>query len=105
MKEEPIIRIFFAKMKSEFLRLSDAEKQFFMTKDRANLDALGMTAISMIDCSGSDEEWDYIGVERWPSMEAIVKREEFETSELRISRYVEYKTHMGTEQSFDSYGK
>lgn len=48
-QENAIVRLFFAKMKDEFLNLSDTEKQAFMAKDRVNLDALGMTAISMID--------------------------------------------------------
>lgn len=104
-KEKAIVRLFFAKMKDEFLSLSEKERQEFMAKDRANLDALGMTAISMIECNESEDEWDYIGVEKWPSMEAVSKREEFEHNELQISRYVEYKTYIGNEQSFESYGK
>lgn len=76
-----------------------------MARDRANLDALGMKAISMIDCSGSDDEWDYIGVESWPSMKAVEERERFEKEELQISKYVEYEVHVGVEQSFAEYGK
>ena len=76
-----------------------------MARDRANLDALGMKAISMIDCSASDDESDYIGVESWPSMKAVEEREKFEKEELHISRYVEYKVHVGVEQSFEEYGK
>jgi len=92
-------------MKPEFSRLSEKERSTFMAKDRASLDALGMKAISMIDCSGRDEKWDYIGVERWPSMEAIKKREKFENDVLEISKYVEYETHLGVAQSFENYGK
>lgn len=104
-EQTAIVRLFFAKMKDKFLSLSDKDKQDFMAKDRANLDALGMTAISMIDCNDTDDEWDYIGVERWPSKEAISKREKFENEELQISKYVKYKTYIGNEQSFESYGK
>jgi len=106
MKEDKsIVRLFFVKMKVDFQSLSETEKLAFMEKDRANLDELGMTAISMIDCSETSDEWDYIGVEKWPSKEAIAKREKFEKEELRISKYVEYKTYTGHEQSFESYGK
>jgi hypothetical protein len=106
MKDDtPIVRLFFAKMKPDFMELLESERNEFMAKDRANLDELGMKAISMIQCSGMDDEWDYIGVEGWPSMDAIKKREEFENKVLKISRYVTYKTHLGLEQSFDSYGK
>ena len=76
-----------------------------MRKDRENLDNLEMKAVSMIDCSWSNEEWDYIGVEEWPSLEAIKKRELFENEELEVFKYVESKTYLGTPESFDDYGK
>lgn len=103
--DKPIIRLFFAKMKDTFLSLSEEDKMAFMCKDRRNLDELGMTAVTMIECSWSNEEWDYIGVEHWPSLEAIKKREQFENEQLEISKYVESKTYLGTPQSFTEYGK
>ncbi len=106
MKENtPIVRLFCAKMKSDFMELPESQRNDFMAKDRANLDELGMKAISMIQCSGMDDEWDYIGVEGWPSMDAIKKREEFENNVLQISKYVTYKIHLGLEKSFETYGK
>ena len=104
-ENKPVVRLFFAKMKKAFLDLSDDEKFAFMRKDRENLDDLGMKAVSMIDCSWSNEEWDYIGVEEWPSLEAIKKRELFENEELEVFKYVESKTYLGTPESFDDYGK
>lgn len=106
MTNEPqIVRLFFAKMKPEFFELSEEQRAAFMARDRTNLDALGMQAISMINCSDTDDEWDYIGVEGWPSMEAIAERESFENDVLEISRYVKYKTHVGVAESFETYGK
>jgi hypothetical protein len=52
-----------------------------------------------------DKEWDYIGVEGWPSMDAIKEREDFENNVLQISKYVTYKIHLGLEESFEAYGK
>ena len=104
-EDRPVIRLFFAKMKDAFLGLPEAEKIEFMCKDRENLDALGMKAVSMIDCRWSNDEWDYIGVEQWPSMEAIRDREIFESEELEILKYVQAKTYLGTPQSFEDYGK
>lgn len=104
-QSKPIIRFYFAKMKEAFSRLSDEEKIAFMRKDRENLDELGMKAISMVNCSWSNGEWDYVGVEQWPCMEAIEKREQFENDELDVSKYVEFKTILGTPESFDEYGK
>jgi len=100
-----VIRLYFAKMKDTFSDLSDENKMAFMRKDRENLDKLGMKAVTMIDCSWSNEEWDYIGVEQWPSMEAIEKREIFENEELEVFKYVESKTLLGTPESFTDYGK
>jgi hypothetical protein len=104
-ENKPVVRLFFAKMKKAFLDLPDDEKLTFMRKDRENLDNLGMKAVSMIDCSWSNEEWDYIGVEEWPSLEAIKKRELFENEELEVFKYVESKTYLGTPESFAEYGK
>ena len=104
-ENKPIIRLFFAKIKEEFTKLPEEEKIAFMSKDRENLDELGMKAVSMIDCSWSNDEWDYIGVEQWPNKEAIVKREIFEKEELEIAKYVESKTYLGTSESFAEYGK
>jgi hypothetical protein len=101
----PVVRVFFAKMKQEFFDLPGDERAEFMRKDRSNLDALGMKAISMINCREFTGEWDYIGVEEWPSIEAVRERERFESDELEISRFVEYRTYQGLPESFDDYGK
>ena len=104
-ESKPIIRLFFAKMKKAFIDLPEEEKAAFMQKDRKNLDELGMKAISMINCTGFNQEWDYIGVEHWPSMEAIEKREEFEQEELNVAKYVDSMTLLGTSESFAEYGQ
>ncbi len=102
---KPIIRLFFAKMKEAFIDLPEEEKMAFMRKDRENLDELGMKAVEMIDCSWSNEEWDYIGDEQCPTMGAVEKREKFEKEELEVHKYVESKTYLGTPESFSEYGK
>ena len=104
-KNKPIIRFYFAKMKKAFMELPEEEKMEFMRKDRENLDELGMKAVIMVDCHWSNEEWDYIGVEQWPSLEAIEMREQFENDELEVFKYVESKTYLGTPESFAEYGK
>jgi len=104
-EDKPITRLFFVKMKNTFLELSDEEKADYVTKDRANLDKLGMKAVSMVNCGWSTDEWDYIGIEEWPSMEAIKKREAFERDELEIDKYTVSKIYLGTSESFDDYGQ
>ena len=103
-ENKPIIRLFFAKIKEAFNDLSDEEKMAFMQKDRKNLDELGCK-FETINCTGSNEEWQFIGIEEWPSMEAIEKRAKFEEEELEISKYVEYKTIVGARESSEEYGK
>jgi hypothetical protein len=104
-KNKPIIRFYFARMKKAFMDLSEEEKMAFMRKDRENLDELGMKAVIMVNCRGSNEEWDYIGVEEWPTIDAIKEREKFENEELKVHKYAESKTCLGSAESFSEYGK
>ena len=104
-EKKPIIRLLFAKIKEVFYNLSEEEKMEFMVKDRKNLDELEGKVLMMIDCRWSNEEWNYIGVEEWPSLEALEKRAKFEYEELESYRYVESKTYLGTRESFTEYGK
>ena len=94
-KNKPIIRFYFAKMKKAFRELPEEEKMEFMRKDRKNLDELEMKAVIMVDCHWSNEEWDYIGVEEWPTIDAIKKREQFENEVLEVFKYAESKTYLG----------
>jgi hypothetical protein len=104
-EKKPIIRLFFAKIKEAFYNLSEEEKMEFMRKDRENLDELGCKVMMMIDCRWSNEEWNFVGVEEWPSLEALEKRAKFEKEELKGFRFVESKTYLGTRESFAEYGK
>ena len=104
-EKKPIIRLLFAKIKEAFYELSEEDQQKFMIKDRKNLDQLGCKVIMMIDCRWSNEEWNYVGIEEWPDLEALEKRAKFENEELEKFRYVEAKTLLGTRESFDEYGK
>ena len=104
-EKKPIIRLFFAKIKEAFYELSEEEKIEFMVKDRKNLDELGCKVLMMIDCRWSNEEWNYIGIEEWPSLEALEKRAKFEYETLNKFRIVKSKTYLGTRESFAEYGK
>jgi hypothetical protein len=104
-EKKPIIRVYFAKIKEAFYNLSEEEKKEFMRKDRENLDELGCKVLMMCDCRWSNEEWNFVGVEEWPSIEALEKRAKFEYEELEKYRYVESKTYLGTRESFAEYGK
>jgi len=104
-EKKRIIRLMFAKVKEAFYKLSEEEQQEFMLKDRKNWEELGCKILMMIDCRWSNEEWNYIGVEEWPNIEALEKRAKFENEELKKFRYAETKTYLGTCESFAEYGK
>lgn len=106
MKPEtrPVIRVYFAKIREAFYDLSVEEKAAFMQKDRRQMDESRMKLIMTIDCRWSNEEWDYIGVEEWPTLESLEKRAIFEKEELATFRYVESRTYLGT-QVVGEYGR
>ncbi len=102
-EKKPIIRLFFAKIKEAWYELSEEEMMEFMRKDQEKLNELGCT-FTMYDLRWSNEEWDFVGVEEWPTIEALEKRGKFEKEELQGFRYVESKTYLGT-RVIEEYGK
>ena len=104
-EKKPIIRLLFARIKEAFYKLSEEEKLEFMRKDRENWEELGCKLLMMIDCRWSNEEWNYVGVEEWPTIEALEKRAKFEYEELEKFKFIESKTYLGTRESFAEYGK
>jgi hypothetical protein len=97
-----IIRVMFVKIKPAYYKLSEEEQQEFMRRDREKMEELGYKLHFMLDCSLSNEEWNFIGVEEWPSMEAVNQIEKFHEEELEASRYAEYKTYLCT-PVYDAY--
>ena len=104
-QKRPIIRLYFAKIKEAFYKLSEERKKKFMLKDCKNLDELECKILMMFYCRWSNEECNFFGVEEWPSIEALEERAKFEYEELEAYRYVESKTYLGTRESFAEYGK
>ena len=101
-EKQRIIRIMFAKIKPAYFELSEEEQREFTRKDRERMEELGYKLHFMLDCSWSNEEWQFIGIEEWPSMEAIEKIEKFHEEELEASKYAEYKTYLCT-PVYDEY--
>jgi hypothetical protein len=97
-----IIRVMFVKIKPAYYELSEEEQQQFMRSDREKMEKLGYKLRFMLDCSWSDKEWQFIGIEEWPSMEAVKEIEKFHEEELGASRYAEYRTYLGT-PVYDEY--
>ena len=95
-EKKRIIRLVFAKIKPAYHKLSEEEQQEFMRKDREKMESLGYKLHFMLDCSWSTEEWQFIGIEEWPNMEAIKKIEKFYKEELEASKYAETKTYLCT---------
>ena len=101
-EKKRIFRLMFAKIKPAYNNLSEEEQQEFMRKDREKCEELGYKLHFMLDCSWSNEEWQFIGIEEWSSMEVIKKIEKFHEEELELSKYVEYKTYLCT-PVYDEY--
>ncbi len=95
-EKKRIIRVMFAKIKEAYHKLSEEEQKEFMRKDRERNEELGYKLHFEIDCSWSNEDWQFIAVEEWPSMEAIQKIAKFHEEELELSKYVENKTYLAT---------
>ncbi len=95
-EKKRIIRVMLAKIKPAYHKLSEEEQQEFMRKDREKMEELGYKLHFQLDCSGLNEEQHGIGIEEWPSMEAIEKIAKFYEEELELSKYVEYKAYVGT---------
>ncbi len=95
-EKKRIIRIMFAKIKPAYFELSEEEQQEFMRKDREKMEELGYKLHFMLDCSWSTDEWQFIGIEEWPSMESIEEISKFHEEVLEVSKYGEYKTYLGT---------
>ena len=94
-ESKPIIRLFFAKLKDAWHEQSEEQQTEFMRKDRARLDELGCT-FTMYDLRWSNEEWQFIGVEEWPNLEALEKYAAFQKEELKGPSYVDAKVYLGT---------
>ena len=101
-EKKRIIRIMFTKIKPAYFALSEEKQQEFMRKDREKMEELGYKLHFMLDASLSKDEWQFIGIEEWPSMDAIKEIEKFHEEELNVSKYAEYKTYLCT-PVFDGY--
>ncbi len=103
-ERKPIIVVRFAKIKEAFYKLSEEEKKEFMFKDREKLDELGGKIVMICDCRWSNEEWQFFGVEEWPTIEALEKYTKFLAEELSAYKYAESKPYLGTREIAE-YGK
>ena len=103
-EKKRIFRLMFVRIKPAYYELSEEEQKEFMRKDREKMEELGYKLHYMIDCNWSNQEWQFIGVEEWPSMEAIEKIAKFHEEELEASKYAEYKTYLGT-PVYDGYAQ
>ena len=102
VEKKRVIRVMFVKIKPAYFELSEEEQKEFMRKDRERMEELGYKLHFLIDCSWSNDEWQFIGVEEWPSMEAVQEIAKFHEENLEASKYAEYQTYLGT-PVYDEY--
>lgn len=103
-EKKRIIRIMLTRIKEAYYELSEEEQQEFMRKDREKMESLGYKLLYMINCSWSNDKWQFIGIEEWPTMESIKAISKFHEEELNVLKYGEYKTYLGT-LVYDDYSQ
>ena len=93
---QPIYVSFKMKAKEPWYQLSEDEKNAMMARMNASMEAVGAESIVMCDCSWSSEPWQYFGVVKFPSLEALQKHRQ-DANGFDWPRYVDGHSIVGTE--------
>lgn len=93
---QPIYSVFLMKPTEAWYQLSAEEQQKLMDGITQSLNKVGAESIVMCDASWSTEPWQFFGLIRFPSIEAVQKHRE-DTNQMNWSRYVEAMSFLGTE--------
>ena len=92
----PIYRMFMARPREPWYRLSAEEQRSLLGKVTAALDAVGGKSVILCDSSWAAEEWPVFGVEQYPDLEALQKHEAL-LAQLNWPLYLDAHTLVGTE--------
>ena len=76
-------------------QLSKDEQQGVLAKVNAALEQVGGKSLVFCDSSWSSEEWQFFGVEVFPSVEAVQKHSEL-LGAIDWHRYIKSSTLLGT---------
>lgn len=95
MEKKPVIKIWFAKIKEAYFRLSEEERNSIESKRVKKFEELGGKLLVGGTPYWSNEEWAVFGVEEFPDVEAVQEYAEFMIG-LGWLRYFESKTYLAT---------
>ena len=90
-----IYKTFRVSLREAWYQLSKAEQESLFAKVNEALPKAGGKNIFLCDSSWSSEEWEYFGVDVFPSMEAVQKHSEL-LKALDWFRYIKSSTLLGT---------
>ncbi len=93
---QPIYKVWFAKYKEPWYRLTPEEQNKLTGKIAESLKQLGIEEIVLCTSVWSSEEWLGWGVEKYPDLEAVQKHAD-NLFGLNWFEYVDSKMILGTE--------
>ena len=92
---QPIYSMFMGRFIEAWYQLSEKEQNKLLDKIEAINKKLGVERIIVCESGWSNDEWQFFGVEKFPSAE--VKQEHYKLlDEMQWFRYIESKVLLGT---------
>ena len=73
---EPIYKLFLARPKPEWCKLSKKEQEAYLEKLQASIGKVGGKIVIYCDSSWSNEQWPIFGIEEYPNLDAVRKHAE-----------------------------
>ena len=93
---QPIYLSFHMKAKDPWYQLTEDEQNAKMAQINASMESVGAEPVILCDCSWSSEPWQYFGMIKFPSLEALQKHRQ-DTNSYDWARYVDARSIIGTE--------
>jgi hypothetical protein len=92
----PIFKFWMCRVTEAWYQLSEEEQNAHLAKINESLEAAGGKRIVACQTAWSSEQWQYVGVEEFPDIEAVQKHTA-DLEELGHFRYLESASILGTE--------
>ena len=92
----PIYKLFMARTSEAWYQLSEDEQNALSAKVSQALEAVGGKRVIVCTPAWATEQWDVLGVEEFPDLEAVQRHTEL-LYELNWLRYMDSISMLGTE--------
>jgi hypothetical protein len=93
---QPIYKFWMAKFTAAYYELSQAEKDAYWVKNNAAFKQAGGERLIYVESFWSNERWQAMGVEKFPSLEAEHQFAQA-LNNMEHFRYIESVSYLGTE--------